>query len=73
MLRDMLMQNILNAPTVRHKKRQSTYLRAFEDVEVQTSRPIVEGDKLTIYIGESGKVWARLDEEFNDGRFEVVS
>lgn len=54
----------------RHVKSRGIYARVRYGVEVQTSRPIVEGDTLTIYVGKGGKVWARLDEEFDDGRFE---
>ncbi len=58
---------------VRHLKRGSTYGVAFRNVEVQTSRPIVEGDVLVVYVADSdGKPWARLPEEFDDGRFEPV-
>jgi hypothetical protein len=57
----------------RHVKRESMYSRVFASVEVQTSRPIVEGDMLTVYKSANGKVWARLDEEFGDGRFEDIS
>lgn len=38
--------------------------------EVQSSRPIKEGDVLTIYLDMYGKLWARPVEEFHDGRFE---
>lgn len=48
-------------PTHRHINRGSSYKRVFEKVEVQTSRPIVEGDELTVYRSKEGKVWARLD------------
>lgn len=55
----------------RHKERGSTYQR-FGGAEVQTSRPIKEGDVLTIYIDTAGKLWARPVEEFHDGRFEKL-
>lgn len=55
-----------------HIKRGSTYTVERQGAEVQTSRPIVEGDMITVYVGTDGKAWARLDEEFNDGRFEVI-
>lgn len=59
----------LMEPTHRHRARGSLYRVTAVRVEVQTSRPIVEGDTLTVYVGEDGKMWARLDSEFNDGRF----
>ncbi|WP_394657635.1 hypothetical protein [uncultured Novosphingobium sp.] len=31
-----------------------------------------EGDGLVIYRGEDGKLWARLADEFHDGRFEAL-
>lgn len=59
-------------PTHRHIKRGSTYTVERHGAEVQTSRPIVEGDTITVYVGTDCKAWARLDEEFNDGRFEAI-
>jgi hypothetical protein len=35
-------------------------------------RSISEGDKLTIYRAEDGRLWARFPDEFNDGRFHEV-
>lgn len=54
----------------RHLKRGGLYARVLHGAEVQTARPIVEGDKVTVYCGEGGKFYVRLDEEFTDGRFE---
>ncbi|MCZ8104026.1 MAG: hypothetical protein O9972_39795 [Burkholderiales bacterium] len=72
---------------VHHKKRGSTY-RVLGEAEAQVTvdafkRPIglgrvrgrmlVEGDNLVVYrCEETGKLWARFPDEFNDGRFEVV-
>lgn len=61
-----------DAPRWRHVKRGSTYTEAGRG-EVQTSRPIVEGDKLVAYRGEDGRWWFRLPEEFDDGRFVKLS
>lgn len=73
-------------PTHRHKKRGSTY-RVIGEAEAQVSkggwkfptkdgiqyvRPIQDGDRITIYQGEDGKLWARFTDEFNDGRFEAI-
>jgi hypothetical protein len=67
--RAAVLRDDMKAPTHRHRKRGSSYRVTAARVEVQTDRPIVEGDTLTIYVGEDGKCWARLDSEFNDGRF----
>lgn len=58
---------------VRHRKRGTIYRVISRDVEVQAGSPIVEGDRLVIYIGSMPcKVWARPANEFDDGRFEQV-
>jgi hypothetical protein len=54
----------------RHLKTRGLYARVLHGVEVQAASPINEGDKLTIYVGEGGRFWARPDDEFNDGRFK---
>ena len=54
-----------------HVKRGTTY----EEVgraELQksgVSYTLIEGDKLVIYRGQDGKLWARDAQEFDDGRF----
>ncbi|MCS4089879.1 hypothetical protein [Rhizobium sp. BK176] len=57
---------------VRHLNRGSDYDVMREEVSVQTSRPIQEGDVLTVYVEPDGRGWARLRDEFNDGRFETL-
>lgn len=59
-------------PTHRHLKRGSVYDVERRCVQVQTSRPIVEGDLLVVYVGAGDHAWARLHEEFDDGRFEPL-
>jgi len=58
---------------MKHKKRQTTYLELGE-LEFQTAKGgvvIEEGDKITVYqADDGGKLYGRLPEEFNDGRFE---
>lgn len=56
----------------RHLKRGTTYTELRRDVEVHAGRPISEGDRLVVYEGTDGKVWARPTAEFDDGRFELV-
>ncbi len=57
---------------VRHLKRGSIYKVLPRDGEVQSKRPIREGDKLVTYIGQDGRVWHRPPEEFDDGRFQQL-
>lgn len=61
---------------VRHVKRGTTYqLLGIAEVQVSANFPdplagCVEGDRLAVYRGDDGKLWARPEDEFNDGRFE---
>lgn len=65
---------------VRHKKRGTTYeVLGLAEVQISTSygeplssRRLNEGDRLVVYQGEDGKLWARFPDEFEDGRFEPV-
>lgn len=58
--------------TYRHVKRGTTY-QVVGAAELQaTAYNVHEGDKLTIYRGQDGKLWARHEDEFHDGRFEQV-
>ncbi len=61
-----------NTVWVRHLKRGSIYQVLRRDGEVQSKRPIEEGDKLVTYIGQDGRVWHRPPEEFDDGRFQQL-
>lgn len=56
----------------RHRKRGTEY-EVIGTAEVQTASRIFEGDKLEIYCGEDGKLWARPHAEFHDGRFVPAS
>lgn len=53
-----------------HIKRGSLYVEVgTATVQLSTDQPITEGDKLVIYRGEAGALWARRESEFHDGRF----
>lgn len=55
-----------------HVKRGTRY-EIFNEAELQIStRQPVDGDTLVIYLGANGKLYARLREEFHDGRFKPV-
>lgn len=58
-------------PTHLHLKRGSSY-QYVTVADVQTSRPIVEGDQLVIYKNAENDATARLVEEFTDGRFKLI-
>jgi hypothetical protein len=69
---DFVARRLPAVRTARHLKRGSDYDVMREDVSVQAARPIHEGDVLTVYVEPDGKGWARLKDEFNDGRFETL-
>ena len=55
-----------------HMKRGSTYVK-IGTASLQAGSPVVEGVALTIYRCEkTGRLWARPESEFNDGRFEEI-
>jgi hypothetical protein len=33
---------------------------------------LVDGDLMTVYRGDDGRLWVRHTEEFEDGRFEDI-
>lgn len=55
----------------RHIKRGTVY-REVGRAELQTSTTCLEGSVVVIYAGVNGKLWARPDGEFMDGRFEEL-
>lgn len=52
-----------------HHRRGGNYRRFAKAASVQSSRPIIEGDTVTVYVSQDHRVWIRLQEEFEDGRF----
>ena len=56
----------------RHKKRGTVYTE-IGTAELQMATDLVDGSFLTIYQGDDGKLWARQEDEFHDGRFETVT
>lgn len=66
---------------VRHRKRGAIYSILGEaEMQVSTGWPhpnlrnITEGEKVTVYrCEETGKLYARLSDEFSDGRFEPIT
>jgi hypothetical protein len=57
---------------VRHLVRGSSYDVLAEAANVQASEPIVEGDKVAVYLADDETICVRPVGEFNDGRFEDV-
>lgn len=54
----------------RHKKRNTAYI-VIGEAELQTATgDLVDGSALVVYQGVDGKMWAREEGEFHDGRFE---
>lgn len=70
------------AERVRHVKRGTEYEVLHRGVPLQiavgtgyspTGNCLHEDDRLVIYQGSDGKLWAREEREFDDGRFEPAS
>lgn len=53
----------------RHKKRGTLY-QEIGCAELQAGEPVQEGAVLMVYQAAGGKLWARPEAEFHDGRFE---
>jgi len=54
----------------RHVKRGTTYeVVGLAQLQIATC-DVVEGSALVVYRGDDGKLWAREEGEFLDGRFE---
>ena len=54
----------------RHKRRGNLYQEIARGRVQASTRPLQEGDVVVIYRGADAKYHVRLDEEFEDGRFE---
>jgi len=56
---------------VKHLKRGTTYTVIFT-ATLQTKDLAYDDAILVVYRGEDGKIWARPEREFFDGRFEIL-
>ena len=54
----------------RHVKTQGEYTVLLGARVSASTRPLVEGDSVVLYIDHLGRGHVRLHEEFHDGRFE---
>lgn len=72
--RALLKSYMAAAPRVlgffRHLRRGSTYGLTAKATAQCSTRPIVEGDAVAVYVDADGRSWVRRLEEFQDGRFE---
>ena len=64
---------ISSARSWRHRKRGSEYTEIGRAVLQASTGPVGEGATLVIYQNVSGKLWAREQTEFEDGRFEEIT
>lgn len=61
------------AYSVRHRKRGTGYkVLGSAVLQVADGRVLKDGEPLVVYIGPSG-MYVRAKDEFDDGRFEVLS
>jgi hypothetical protein len=56
----------------RHIKRGTLYTEIGRAELQIVNWNVVKGSRLVIYRGEDGKLWARQEDEFEDGQFEEV-
>lgn len=56
----------------KHAKRGTVY-EVIAHAELQMSADLVDGTELVVYRGEDGRLWAREEEEFLDGRFTELT
>lgn len=57
----------------RHKKRGTTYMEVGRALLQAATGPVGEAATLVIYRDRRGRLWAREEGEFEDGRFEELS
>jgi hypothetical protein len=58
---------------VRHKKRGTEY-EVLGEADLQTEKPLRDYAVVMVYRDPAtGRLWVRPVDEFNDGRFEVVT
>lgn len=58
--------------TYRHLKRGTSYRVVGEALLQISTEQLKDGDSVTVYQGEDGKLFVRGTDEFHDGRFEEV-
>lgn len=56
----------------RHIKRGTVYTEIGRAELQDATGSVTEGCSLVIYRGDDGKLWARQEDEFEDGRFEAI-
>lgn len=66
-------ENEITPARVRHKKRGTEY-DVLGEADLQTEKPLRDYAVVMVYRDPtSGRLWVRPVDEFNDGRFEVVT
>ncbi len=57
----------------RHKKRGSIYIEIGRaKLQASDTGGMSDNQPMVVYRGEDGQLWVRPEDEFNDGRFELV-
>lgn len=65
------MSQIFQGSRWRHKKRGTVHT-VLDHAKLQTDKPLEDNAVLIVYRSEDGALWVRPDEEFADGRFELM-
>lgn len=59
-------------PRYRHRAR-GTHYTVIGEAFLASWKPAAEGERLVVYRGDDGALWARQHSEFHDGRFEQIT